>query len=323
MTATTTLRAYHLRVRAEAQEPLQLREHTGSSLRGAFVETMWGSFCRNKEARTCTACPFMQICPVSNLVAPIRDERPRIRDIPRPFAIRPPVGHTCTLRAGDSFTFGLTIYGTRLDLFPYVAMALRGMGDAGIGQLVAENRWRRGRFCVQEVRAANPLTGEEKVVQRADSAQIAFPDLATSWADAQELAELLSPDQITLHLMTPLRLLEHRQLVRRPLIRPLVARLLERYDFLAQAYGGTPFEQEERKQLIAQTDQVAILSDQTRWTTVRSYSRRQDRAMHLDGLTGKVTYRGNLKPLLPIFVWGTIMQVGKAATKGNGVYEIE
>src|SRR2546427_8202447 len=47
------------------------------------------------------------------------------RDVPRPYAIRPPVEHARTLKPGDQFSFGLTLFGCRLDLFPYVAMADR------------------------------------------------------------------------------------------------------------------------------------------------------------------------------------------------------
>jgi len=96
----------------------------GVALRGAFFEALWGRFCVNKEALTCASCPLVHACPVSSLVAPLRDEAPRGRDVPRPYAIRPPVDHVRTFKPGDSFEFGLTLFGCRLDLFPYVAMAL-------------------------------------------------------------------------------------------------------------------------------------------------------------------------------------------------------
>ncbi len=107
-----SLHAYHLRVRATATGPLELHEHTGASLRGAFFGALWGRFCTNKQAPTCAACPLVQVCPVSTLVAPLRDEATRGRDVPRPYAIKPPVGHARTFGPGDGFEFGLTLFGS-------------------------------------------------------------------------------------------------------------------------------------------------------------------------------------------------------------------
>ena len=319
---TATLQAHHLYIRATAKDPVALRESMGSSLRGAFVEALWGRFCMNKEAPTCKSCPLMESCPVSSLVEPLYEERPRIRDVPRPFAIRPPAHHSLRLAPGDSFTFGLTIFGRRLELFPYIAIALQIMGEAGIGQRVEDNGWQRGRFLVEEVKAVNALTGTGQVVQVAGNARFTFPNQPTTWADAETCAASMPADRVTLHLLTPLRLKAENQIVRQPLFLPLIERLLERHDFLAQAYAGTPFEQEERMKLIALAESIEIAHDETRWTTVRSYSCRQKKAMFISGLTGKVTYRGDLRALLPLLVWGTVIQAGKNTTKGDGVYDI-
>src|SRR5262249_51490816 len=83
--------AHALRIFGVATEPIELEKHSGSALRGAFCGALWGRFCVNKGAPTCVACPLVHTCPVSMLVAPLRDERPRGRDVPRPFVIEPPL----------------------------------------------------------------------------------------------------------------------------------------------------------------------------------------------------------------------------------------
>jgi len=319
---TVSLAAHHLNVHVTALDRIELQEQMGASLRGAFFEALWGRFCMNKEATTCADCPLMKGCPVSSLVAPLRDERPRIRDVPRPFAIRPPINHPTSLLRGDSFTFGLTIFGSRLELFPYVVMALQAMGHMGIGQRVKDHGWQRGRFEIGEVQVANVLSGEAKTVVSAESTKITFPDLPTTWADAERSASTMRGDRVALRLLTPLRLKANRQFMERPLLQPLVERLLERHDFLAMEYDGTPFEKEERLQLIALAAQIEIAHSETRWTNLRSYSCRQQKGMSIGGIMGTVIYRGELSPLLPLLVWGTVIQAGKATTKGNGVYEI-
>jgi len=218
--------------------------------------------------------------------------------------------------------FGLTIFGRRLELFPYVVMALRAMGRAGIGQRVEVQGWQRGRFEIAEVQATNALSGEAKTVVSAQSAQFIFPDLPTTWTDAERRAATMRADQVALRLLTPLRLRAQHQLVTRPLLLPLIERLLERHDFLSMEYGGTPIDKQERLRLIALAGQIEIARDDTRWTSLRSYSCRQGRGMSIGGLTGTIVYRGELLPLLPLLVWGTVIQAGKATTKGNGVYEI-
>jgi len=318
----SSLVAHHLHVRATVTEQLELNEHAGAALRGAFFEALWGRFCVNKQAQTCADCPLVNACPVSGLVAPLRNEAPRGRDVPRPYAIRPPVEHARTLKPSDQFSFGLTLFGCRLDLFPYVAMALQLMAQSGIGRRTQENNWRRGRFTVDEIQASNLLSGETKLVQASASNRVIVPDLPTTWADAEALAAILPSDRVTLHFLTPLRLTDQQKLVKHSLLRPLVERLLERHDFLASEYGGQAFAYDERNNLIELASAAEVLQDKTTWEDVSSYSRRQGKSTPIGGLMGAITFGGNLRPLLPLLAWGMVLQAGKDTTKGNGVYSM-
>ena len=318
--AFPSLHAHHLHVRATVSEPLAFNEYAGAALRGAFFEALWGRFCVNKQAQVCADCPLINACPVSSLVAPLRDEAPRGRDVPRPYAIRPPIGYRRTLNPGESFSFGLTLFGSHLNLFPYVAMALQQMAQSGIGRRTQENHWRRGRFMVDEVQAVNLLSGETKLVQSSNSNRVSVPDLPTTWADAEAFAARLPPDRLTLRFLTPLRLTDQQKLVKRWLLRPLVERLLERHDFLAREYGGHMFAREERDRLIEIAGTVEVLEDTTTWADVSSYSRRQGKSTPIGGLIGTITFVGHLQPLLPLLAWGIVLQVGKDTTKGNGMY---
>ena len=80
------------------------------------------------------------------------------------------------------------------------------------------------------------------------------------------------------------------------------------------------FEREERDRLIEGAGTVEVLQDKTTWADVSSYSRRQGKSTPIGGLMGEITFGGNLQPLLPLFAWGMVLQVGKDTTKGNGVY---
>ncbi len=319
----SSLVAHHLQVHATVTEQLELNEHAGAALRGAFFDALWGRFCVNKQAPTCADCPLVNACPVSSLVAPLRNEVPRGRDVPRPYAIRPPVEHARTLQLGNRFSFGLTLFGCRLDLFPYVAMALQLLAQSGIGRRTQENNWRRGRFTIDEIQAVNLLSGETKLVQAPGSNRVIVPDLPTTWTDAETYAATVPSDRVTLYFLTPLRLTDQKKLVKHSLLRPLVERLLERHDFLASEYGGQAFARDERNNLIEQAATAEVLQDKTSWEDVSSYSRRQGKSTPIGGLMGTISFGGHLRPLLPLLAWGTVLQVGKDTTKGNGVYSIQ
>src|SRR6266568_2773611 len=81
------LTVHYLEVSAEAITPLVLDAYCGSALRGAFFRAIWGRFCTNRESPTCDVCPLVAACPVASLVAPLRDEAPRGRDVPRPYIL--------------------------------------------------------------------------------------------------------------------------------------------------------------------------------------------------------------------------------------------
>lgn len=317
----TTFAAYQIRVRARATSPLVLREYVGSAIRGAFFGALWGRFCTNQAAPTCAVCPLNQVCPVSALVAPLRDEGPRGRDIPRPYAIHAPRSTRGAYGPGDDFSWGLTLFGRQRDLFPYAVMAIHQMAETGLGLRCEANGGRRGRFAVEEIAAVHPLTGETKVLQAAGARQVAMPDLPVTHEQIAAAAEALPGDRVRLRFVTPTRLTDASALVRRPLPRPLVQRLLERLSALMREFGeGVP--PWDFAGLIAHAENIRLERDHTRWVELGSFSGRQGRVTPIGGFVGEAEYAGDLRPLLPVLLWGTVVQAGKDTVKGNGVLEL-
>lgn len=314
------LMVYHLVVRGVVETPLRLPEdQPGMALRGALFQALWERFCANKAARTCAACPLHQGCPVSTLVAPLRDENPRGRDVPRPYALRPPPGGL--LPPGAPLVFGLTLFGRVLPLLPYVVMAAQAMGQGGVGARGGVDG-RRGRFRVTAVDGVNLLTGaREDLLDR--RRQVHYPTLAVTAADVAARAAGLPTDTVEITFLTPMRLVDGGVLVRRPVLRPLIQRLCERLTALAAEYGTTPGENGYPfHDLLAQAAAVEVVSDETNWQEVASYSARQGRSTPIGGLVGRVRVRGPLTTLHPWLVWGEVVQVGKDVVKGNGCYRL-
>ncbi len=317
----TEFAAYQIRVRARATSPMVLREYVGSALRGAFFGALWRRFCTNQAAPTCAACPLNQVCPVSSLVAPLRDEGVRGRDIPRPYAIQAPRSTRGPYGPGDDFSWGLTLFGRQRQLFPYVVMAIHEMGSAGLGQRCADNGWQRGRFVVEEIAAVQPLTGATQVLQAAGARDVAMPDLAVTAAEIAAAAERLPTDRLAMRFLTPTRLTDAGRLVHQPEMRTLVQRLCERITALMREFGeGAP--EWDFRGLIDHAAGIRLEADRTRWVDLGSYSSRQRRATPIGGFVGEAVYAGELRPLLPLLLWGAVAQVGKDTVKGNGMYEL-
>lgn len=319
---------YHFSVGNEVLTPLKLpADQPGKAIRGAFYEALLERFCNNKTARTCAECPLNQSCPVSTLVAPLRDENSRGRDIVRPYCVRPPqLNSEDWLKPGQSFEFGLTIFGRVLNLLPYVALALHTMGQNGIGGYEL-NVHRRGRFKTISLKTVNLLTRQSQELLDQKSV-VKAPSLHSAMTanDVAARVKELQGDQLKIELITPLRLVDDARLVRQFAFRPFFQRLLDRLLALNTEYSEgdkSTLNLVEYKELVAKAAVIKLEEDSTSWQEVGSYSARQGKVTPIGGLVGQVTLRGDFSQLLPWLVWGEVIQVGKDVVKGNGCYRLQ
>src|SRR5262249_40834845 len=152
------------------------------------------------------ACPLVLGCPVAELVAPLREEAARGRDVPRPYVITPPRGGA--YRPGDVLRLGVTLFGRAATLFPYLAMACQTLGEQGIRPRGSEAAGRRGAFAVETIAALHPLTGERRPLYTAGRSRIDVPALPVTAAEVQARAAALPTSRLTLEFLTPARLIE-------------------------------------------------------------------------------------------------------------------
>lgn len=315
------LTTHHLRFTARATTALELDDQAGSAIRGAIVGALWGRFCANQAAPSCAACPLVRVCPVAALVAPMREDgQPGGEQRPRPYVVQPPGGPR-GYAPGEALDFGLGLFGSAAQLFPYVVMAAQGIEQSGLGRRLAANGGRRGALQVEQIAAVSPLTGARQPLYTRGQPQVEAPGLPVTAADVAAYAAALPADRITLDLRTPLRLIDDKRLVKRIALRPLVQRLMRRLDDLSIAYGDGPLRIDFRA-MLARAEQVRVIDDQTRWIDVVSYSSRQQRRTPIGGLVGRVTFAGDLAALRELLVWGALVHVGRNAVKGDGWYQI-
>jgi hypothetical protein len=253
--------------------PLELHEHCGSAIRGAFFQALLKRFCANRDAPTCAACSFIEACPVASLVAPLRNEQVQGygygQDAPRPYVILPPACQReqgeiresaleapihnregrrgVTFHAEEPFTFGLHLIGASAKLFPYVLGALKEMEVMGIGRPLAELKGARGRYRIQEVYAYHPLSGERQLLWQQGSTLPQKPLLCITDEDISRRAQQICSNHLTLQFVSPTRLVKNKQLLRRPDFLTFTQRLAERFEQLLclyeqQNYTSTPLQ---------------------------------------------------------------------------------
>lgn len=331
------LSIYPLRLTLTATEPLALDEHPGSALRGAVFSALLRRFCANPTAQTCAACPLNATCPVAGLVAPLRDENPRGRDVPRPFVLAADWENTASASAGsqrfepgETLRMCITLIGRAITFFPYLALATQVMELNGIGRPLRENHGRRGRFEVNCIELVNPFGTETQMLYQRGQTKVTSPSLAITTEHVSQRAAELPVDSLTLRFLTPTRLVDRGQLVRYPSLRVLCARLSERLDALVREYaseptmlGGPEASRESTQWLAEHAARATLVENTTRWVDVASHSARQQRTTPIGGLVGRATYVGDLAPLRQLLVWGELLHVGKNVVKGDGRYHIE
>lgn len=309
--------AYCLGFYCKAQTEMAVPRHKGSMLRGALYRALIEDYCLNKGSRSCLTCSLNDVCPISKLAATVDQQGNRGKEVPRPFALRPDLNLTTRYKPGDVFHFGIILFGDSLSLFPYVILALHHAGERGVGN----RSLAPGLFSVEEVKEVNELTQTERTVYRANQKEVSLPAIPITDEQVINFSNSLSPNSLSLHVFTPLRLVSEGTLVKKLTFPLLIQRLFRRLSDVYSHWAHVRLELDFQG-LLAKAATVSVVNDETTWLDLSSYSRRQGHAIPIGGLAGDIAFSGGLEAFLPYLVWGQFTHVGKDITKGNGWYQI-
>ncbi|MCP4418052.1 MAG: CRISPR system precrRNA processing endoribonuclease RAMP protein Cas6 [Chloroflexi bacterium] len=320
MTIPSPLTFTHLRFDCRAQDEIAFHSHrAGNALRGALGNVILNAVCPKQPRQARPTPEHAEVCPACWLLAH-EAEPGRVH---RAYALAPPLPPRENVRAGEHFSFALTMFGEEGFYFlPYLVLAVPEMGRLGVGP-------GRGNFTLEAIWAANPLQGQVEQVLAPGENVVQIPETRVGW-DALELGlekgrairEENAP--LVIRFLTPMRLIESGQLVKAPDFGVFFRRLLKRLDELGGQFSGqTRRAPEEVQRLHALADQVRLVDADVRWVELKSHSRRTRQHAPLSGFVGTARYRAKaLAELLPWLMLGQGVQAGKSTVKGNGVFEI-
>ena len=109
----------------------------GVTLRGAFGHTLKRLVCHVNH-RDCSKCLLRRRCAYPVVFEGVPPENRQILrkypNVPQPFVIWVDRGNPTVVAAGDRYRFGLRLFGSAIEFYPYVAFAVMEMGGRGIGR---------------------------------------------------------------------------------------------------------------------------------------------------------------------------------------------
>lgn len=306
-------RVHRYALQIEALERLRFpRDRAGVILRGAFGLAFRRLVCHDLHA-DCRRCLVVLSCPYARVFAPSPPAgaaRLRLQaDIPRPFVFAPDLDAPEDVLPGAERTIGLVLIGDAVEFLPYFVVAFRALGEQGIGP-------GRGRFRLRSVRTVGGRS-PEPVFRHGESVvrNLVRPETPGAQPPPGPV------ERLTLRFVTPTTLRAGAEAVAVPEFHHVIKRLRDRVSATHYFYCGGPWEVDHRA-LGALSEKVVRMAEQTGWVGRLRRSARTGRTHPLSGFVGEVTFGGNLTPFVPLLRVGELVHVGKAATFGNGRFQV-
>ena len=341
-----------------AKEHIRFPSYKGSAFRGGFGYAFKRVVCVIK-GRECDDCLLKQKCIYSYIFeTPPPQDTEMLRlypKVPHPFVIEPPIDETQTFEPGEEFSFHLVLIGNAIDYIPYFIYTFTELGKQGIGQ-------GRGKYDLMQVECigleneavqiyhnktqtlanhypvihAQQLNSQNIISinkQRVETNSMVNQDQVTASLsppyEGGDKGEVIKSDtnppnhnnEINISILTPLRLRFDGHITDKIEFHVLIRNLLRRISSLSYFHCGEKF-QVDFKGLIENARAINQIKSDTQWFDWKRYSTRQEEWMSLGGVTGTVSYEGDLTEFMPFLKLGEYVHVGKGTSFGLGKYKI-
>jgi len=302
------------------EEEIQLPPYKGSTFRGGFGVAFRRVVCALKKT-DCSECMLKTSCIYAYVFETEPDEQihvfGRVRSIPRPFVLEPPLEQKTLYQPGENLIFNLVLIGKAIEFLPYFIYTFDSLGNIGIGK-------GRGKFTLERV--VQLPHGE--LLYTKETATLKKPYLEIINLDESNNVETneLRQENLKLSFLTPTRIKYQRRYTIKLEFHILMRQVLRRLFLLWYFHCDGKTQQalpQHHKQILPLATQVHIQKNNLTWFDWERYSHRQKQKIKLGGFVGEITYRGVLKPFLPYLKAAEVLHIGKGTTFGLGKFRIE
>ena len=293
----------------QLQKSGRLPPYKGSTIRGAVGHALREISCK-KSSGSCGGCEYVRSCSFIRLFKPDQEAG---KSIPSSYVINPPVLKETNFLCGADISFHLTLFGWASEHISSWIDAVKLCGEKyGLG---AE----RIPFTLKLVQCI-PLNAEPVVIfMEGGSADSNVREITFSQIKEKCALTSSAVQQVSIRLLTPLKLKEMGAVSGRITARLFIGALLRRLRALSQFYQTGSFPDHDYRGI---AEQVTSTDHVLKWVTLERRSVSQSSHINLGGLTGSFTLN-NLPPLLyPLLRFGEFVHVGKNTVYGCGKYKI-
>lgn len=298
---------YRFRLHFRALQPILKHGYQGSAFRGVFGHAFKKIGCPFKEPQ-CLACLLRESCHYLKLFeTPHSDKRSSngTTHLPHPFILIPPLQNPLNVAQGEIFFLELVLLEVALPALPYILLAFDKSGQIGMGQ---------GKYFYTLDYVEGLHIDQWHTIFHASQGQLnkTFSPCTLSFPQT-------FPSSIQLSTCTPLRIKQGGQYLSELPFSVLMRRILRRLDDLSRLYGdgGLAICIQD---VLRQAETITSIASDLNWVEFRRYSNRQRQSLHLGGLEGRISYKGELAPFIPWLIWGEALHIGQATSFGFGKY---
>lgn len=307
------------RFKLQAQSHIRLPAYAGSTLRGAFSNVFKTITCERKTGlcKNCDlidSCPYIQIYENSGEFCTFKLDR--FKTPPKPFVIEPPVNNSTQIyEKGQEFELRLLLIGKILRHFPYFILALKEMGQNGIGKT-------RGNFKLMKIEGLNPLNQTSGLIYDADAGTILNKEISFNLIDfiREKSKSANEINKIDVEFVTPTRIKSSGSYDNSLSFKVLIQTLLTRITNLAYHYCDQKQTLNFRN-LVNQAKRIEIVHETKEWQDIKRFQSKNNIEMFLGGYIGKIAYMGDIAPFWPWLKFGEILHIGKNCSFGLGKYQ--
>jgi CRISPR-associated endoribonuclease Cas6 len=282
---------------------LSLPVFKGSTFRGTFGRALKRSICviRNKECEDCILyanCAYPYIFDTT-------DENGH--PVLRPFVLQIPE-YENEYTSDQIFSLGIVLFGKAIHYLPYFIVSFQNIGERGIGKY-------KSKFELEKVINTAPFHNSREIYT--NETRLLKKDFISFTLDHVERKSIHS---ITLEFLTPVQLRKNNRPTSEIDFHLFYTSLVRRYKRLQWAHS------EENTELPSysseELEKIRTSATDLKFNRFRRYSNRQRQEMYLMGVTGKITFEGDLTSYYPMLKIGEYIHVGKNAAFGLGQYKI-